>query len=157
MEKKKMTKVKYWCSVPGLNQMYKKHKADAGFDLCAAGEVVLRPNEPVLVPTGLHVGIPEGWVGIVKSRSGLASKGIQVDAGVVDSGYTGEVKVLLQLVTGDQDRTERVVAGVRIAQLVVVPCLLEAEAVEGPEDLGDTERGASGFGSTGGMDSIPGV
>jgi len=124
------------------------HGDDAGFDLCACEPAELGPGERASVGTGIAVAIPEGQAGLVLPRSGLALRhGISlVNApGLIDSGYRGEVRVLLL----NTDRTESfsVAPGDRIAQLVIVRH--EApELVEVP-DLGDTVRGAGGFGSTG--------
>lgn len=117
-----------------------------GLDLASCMGFDLGPGESRLVPTCLIVAIPKGWVGLIWPRSGLDAKhGITTRAGVVDSDYRGEVKVLLH---NTSDKPHRVLSGERIAQLVVVPCLTE---VVGVSDLGDmrTARGAGGFGSTG--------
>ena len=124
------------------------HRDDAGFDLCAAEAAELGPGERASVGTGIAVGIPEGHAGLVLPRSGLAMRhGIAlVNApGLIDSGYRGEVRVLLL----NTDRTESFVVGEgdRIAQLLIVrheaPELLEVQ------ELGGTARGGGGFGSTG--------
>jgi dUTP pyrophosphatase len=120
---------------------------DAGLDLRAAEPVMLEPGGRRLVPTGFAVAIPEGHAGFVLPRSGLAmDKGVTVlnSPGLIDSGYRGELKVLLinhgALAVG----IER---GERIAQLVVQP-VAHARLVEG-ERLPDSARGTGGFGSTG--------
>jgi dUTP pyrophosphatase len=120
---------------------------DAGLDLRASEAVTLEPGERRLVPTGLAVAIPEGHAGFVLPRSGLAMhKGVTVlnAPGLIDSGYRGELKVLLinhgALAVG----LER---GERIAQLVVQP-VARARLVEG-QRLPDSARGDGGFGSTG--------
>jgi dUTP pyrophosphatase len=124
------------------------HDDDAGLDLCAAEAVDLAPGARASVGTGIAVAIPEGRAGLVLPRSGLAVRhGISlVNApGLIDSGYRGELRVLLL----NTDRRESFSVGVgdRIAQLVIVrhesPELVEVE------DLGQTSRGAGGFGSTG--------
>ena len=124
------------------------HDDDAGFDLCAAEALELAPGERASVGTGIAVAIPEGQAGLVLPRSGLAVRhGISlVNApGLIDSGYRGELRVLLL----NTDRTESFSVGVgdRIAQLVIV----RHESLEVVEvaDLGQTPRGAGGFGSTG--------
>ncbi len=123
--------------------------ASAGVDLRAAVEadLVLRPGERVLVPTGLVLEIPAGYEGQIRPRSGLAlAHGVTLanSPGTIDSDYRGEVKVLL-IHLGDAPLT--VARGDRIAQLVVAP----VEAVEWEEapELGPSDRGAGGFGSTG--------
>ena len=98
------------------------------------------------IPTGIAMQIPEGCVGLVQPRSGFAfSRGVDHLAGVIDADYTGEIKLLLT--SHAKNAVHRVIPGQRIAQIVIVPCLLcEAEAVD---ELLETERGEDGFGSTG--------
>ncbi|HSP71902.1 MAG TPA: dUTP diphosphatase [Gaiellaceae bacterium] len=123
------------------------YDGDAGLDLSACERVELGPGERATVPTGLAVAIPEGYAGFVQPRSGLAARhGISIvnTPGLVDSGYRGELKVILL----NTDAAERFVVepGMRIAQLVVVPVpgihLVEVE------DLPESERGVRGFGSS---------
>ena len=117
---------------------------DAGYDLAAPHDWVIHPGERATIPVGWTVAIPTGWVGLIQERSGLAMRaGLAVLGGVIDSGYRGEMAVIA-VNTGEERIDIR--AGDRIAQLVIVPCL-HAESVE-VEDLDETERGASGFGST---------
>lgn len=125
------------------------HPGDAGFDVAASEAVVLLPGERALVPTGLAIAIPEGFAGLVVPRSGLAIRhGISVvnGPGLYDSGYRGEMAVILI-----NHGTERVPieVGDRIAQLVIVavPEVTWQEVDELPE----SQRGADGFGSTGGF------
>ncbi|MBQ4099342.1 MAG: dUTP diphosphatase [Clostridia bacterium] len=120
----------------------------AGGDLYNAGDdVVISPSETVLIGTGLAVEIPEGYVGLVYARSGLASKCGLAPAnkvGVIDSDYRGEIKVAL---FNHSKETRTVLKGERIAQMVIAPYLkVEYEEVE---ELSSTERGEGGFGSTG--------
>jgi dUTP pyrophosphatase len=120
---------------------------DAGLDLRASEAVTLEPGERRLVPTGLAVAIPEGHAGFVLPRSGLAMhRGVTVlnAPGLIDSGYRGELKVLLINHGAEAVSIER---GERIAQLVVQP-VARARLVEG-ERLPDSARGEGGFGSTG--------
>jgi len=120
---------------------------DAGLDLRATEAVTLAPGERRLVPTGLAVAIPEGHAGFVLPRSGLAmQKGVTVlnAPGLIDSGYRGELKVLLINHGADAAAIER---GERVAQLVIQP-VTHARLVE-TERLPDSARGAGGFGSTG--------
>lgn len=121
----------------------------AGADLRAALEspLVLGPGERSAVPTGLHLEIPQGWEGQVRPRSGLAlSKGITClnSPGTIDSDYRGEVKVIL--INLGREPVE-IGPGERIAQLVLAP-VARAAFVE-VASIGETERGAGGFGSTG--------
>jgi dUTP pyrophosphatase len=120
---------------------------DAGLDLRASESVTLGPGERRLVPTGLAVAIPEGHAGFVLPRSGLAMhKGVTVlnAPGLIDSGYRGELKVLL---INHGAEAVGIGRGERIAQLVVQP-VAHARLVEG-ERLPDSARGEGGFGSTG--------
>ena len=123
------------------------HPGDAGLDLSAVEAVRLGPGERAAVPTGLAVAIPDGWVGLVHPRSGLARRhGLTVAnaPGTIDAGYRGEVQVLL--VNLGSDPVE-VAAGERVAQLLLQE-VGRARIVE-VVDLDDTARGAGGFGSTG--------
>ena len=123
------------------------YDGDAGLDLPAADGLVLAPGERAVVGTGLAVAVPEGHAGFVQPRSGLAAKhGITIvnAPGLVDSGYRGEVKVVL-LNTGDEPF--RVEPGMRIAQFVVLP-VAAVEPVEVSE-LPESERAERGHGSSG--------
>jgi dUTP pyrophosphatase len=123
------------------------YDGDAGLDLSACDRVELAPGERAVVGTGLAVAIPEGYAGFVQPRSGLAARnGITIvnSPGLVDSGYRGEVMVIL-LNTGAAPFV--VEPGMRIAQLVVLPAPVVA-AVE-YDRLPETERGARGHGSSG--------
>jgi dUTP pyrophosphatase len=120
---------------------------DAGLDLRASEFASLEPGERRLVPTGLAVAIPEGHAGFVVPRSGLAmQKGVTVlnAPGLIDSGYRGELKVLLINHGGEVVAIAR---GERIAQLVIQP-VASVTLVE-VERLPDSPRGVGGFGSTG--------
>lgn len=121
----------------------------AGLDLCAAtaGTQVLAPGERAAIPTGMVVVIPEGFEGQVRPRSGLALRhGVTVinAPGTIDSDYRGELKVLLWNAGQEPFAIER---GMRIAQLVVAPVVQVRIAVT--DEVGMTERGEGGFGSTG--------
>ncbi len=124
------------------------HAGDAGLDLHALEEVVLQPGERISVGTGVAVEIPDGLAGLVLPRSGLARRhGIAlVNApGLIDSGYRGEVQVLL--LNTDRSSPVGLRAGERIAQLVLVA--VEAAAVEEVSELAGSDRGEGGFGSSG--------
>lgn len=124
------------------------HDGDAGLDLHALEEVLLAPGQRASVPTGIAVEIPPGQAGLVLPRSGLAARhGISVvnAPGLIDSGYRGEVHVLL--LNTDREQPFAVAAGDRIAQLVLVRVELPM-AIE-VASLTDSERGAGGFGSSG--------
>ena len=125
--------------------LFKKHHFDAGFDIESAERVIIPAGSSALISTGLHIEIPAGCVGKIWSRSGLSVKyNIEVGAGVIDHGYTGEVKVHLYNHGYDP---YKVAAGDRIAQLVVLPIMLPTIVVV--DKLDDSARGDGGFGSTG--------
>lgn len=140
---------------PGLPLPSYAHPGDAGADLHAATDVTLAPGERALVPTGLALALPEGHVGLVHPRSGLAARhGISIvnAPGTIDAGYRGEVQVCL--VNTDREATFVVRRGDRIAQLVVQRCETAVfEEVDDVADLGASDRGAGGYGSTGGFAS----
>jgi dUTP pyrophosphatase len=124
------------------------HSGDAGLDLSACETVAIAPGERATVGTGLAVAIPDDHAGLVVPRSGLAQRhGLSIvnTPGVIDSGYRGEIRVIL--VNTDREHGFTVEPGMRIAQLLVVP----ARAVEVVEvsELAATRRGESGFGSSG--------
>ncbi len=121
----------------------------AGADLYAALDkaIAIEAGQTVLVPTGVAMEIPEGFVGLVFARSGLATKKGLAPAnkvGVIDSDYRGEIMVALHNHSG---KSAQVLAGERIAQIVLMPYL--TAQFETAQELSDTERGSGGFGSTG--------
>jgi dUTP pyrophosphatase len=123
------------------------YEGDAGLDLAACERVELAPGGRATVGTGLAVAIPEGYAGFVQPRSGLAAKhGITIvnTPGLVDSGYRGELKVIL--LNTDSRNTFVVEPGMRIAQLVVM--LVPGVAPVEVEELPESERGVRGFGSS---------
>jgi len=123
------------------------YSGDAGLDLSACERVELGPGERATVGTGLAVAIPEGYAGFVQPRSGLAARhGITIvnAPGLVDSGYRGELRVVL--LNTDRAAPFVVEPGMRIAQLVVMPVAV-AGLVE-VEDLPESDRGVRGFGSS---------
>jgi dUTP pyrophosphatase len=125
------------------------HPGDAGAYLVAAEDVVLAPGERRLVPTGIAIALPDGYVGLVHPRSGLAHRlGVTVlnAPGTVDAGYRGEIKV--NLVNHDPAATVKISRGDRIAQLLVQR--VERAAFRPVDELPETVRGAGGHGSTGG-------
>ncbi len=132
---------------PGLPMPARAREDDAGLDLCAAEAVTIEPGGRVLVPTGIALAIPPGYAGFVLPRSGLALRhGVTLlnTPGLVDSGYRGEIKVLLV----NHDRAVVTVArGDRIAQLVVQR-VEPTELIE-VDELPSSDRGTGGFGSTG--------
>ena len=123
------------------------YEGDAGLDLAACERHELGPGERAVVGTGLAVEIPAGYAGFVQPRSGLAAKhGITIlnSPGLVDSGYRGEVRIIL--LNTDQTKTFVVEPGMRIAQLVVQA--VEAVELDEVGELAESERGARGFGSS---------
>ncbi len=125
------------------------HPGDAGADLVAARDVDIAPGERALVPTGIAIALPDGYVGLVHPRSGLAHRlGVTVlnAPGTIDAGYRGEI--LVNLVNHDRVITAKISRGDRIAQLVVQR--VERAHFHGVDHLPDTVRGAGGHGSTGG-------
>ena len=128
----------------------KSRKTDAGYDLYAEEDIALYPEDTKLISTGIAFGIPAGYAGLIWDRSGLGSKGIHRHAGVVDSSYRGEVKVCLSNSLSGHHSAENIYfisKGDRIAQILFqkVP---HFDLVE-TEELDDTDRGSSGFGSSG--------
>jgi dUTP pyrophosphatase len=123
------------------------YAGDAGLDLASCERVELGPGERATVATGLAVAIPEGYAGFVQPRSGLASRhGITIvnTPGLVDSGYRGELKVIL--LNTDATQVFVVEPGMRIAQLVVMQ-VPEIDPIE-VDELPASERGERGFGSS---------
>ena len=117
---------------------------DAGLDLCAIERVVLSPGEARAVPTGLAIQLPPGYEAQVRPRSGLALKNsITVNFGTIDPGYRGEIRVIMFNLGRDDYVVKQ---WDRIAQLIIA----RYESIEWEEgDLGDSERGEGGFGSSG--------
>lgn len=121
-------------------------EGDAGLDIRACIEdketVLLLPGRTHKISTGIKLGIPKGFCGFVKERSGLGTKfGFKLVCGVIDSGYRGEVMVAFTV-----DEELEIVNGDRIAQIVFLPVLTKTKTVT---KLSETERGESGFGSSG--------
>jgi dUTP pyrophosphatase len=125
------------------------HPGDAGADLVAAADVEIPPGARALVPTGIAIALPDGYVGLVHPRSGLAARlGVTVlnAPGTVDAGYRGEI--LVNLVNHDRETPAKISRGDRIAQLVVQR--VERAHFHVVADLADSRRGGGGHGSTGG-------
>ncbi|MBB1483321.1 dUTP diphosphatase [Tessaracoccus sp. MC1865] len=126
------------------------HPGDAGADLRTTEDVVLAPGERRLVGTGVAVAIPDGHVGLVTPRSGLAARaGLSIvnSPGVIDAGYRGEIKVCL--INLDLHNPIRLLAGDRVAQLLIMPFV--TASFTPVDDLDETSRGIGGYGSTGGF------
>lgn len=132
---------------------------DSGMDLSALEDVMLVPGVPTYIDTGIAVAVPEGYESQVRPRSSFSRRGIVTSFGTCDAGYRGSIGVILTL----QKLTQagpvfevnatlpvEIKAGERIAQLVIAPVTRAAlDVVSSVEELGETERGAGGWGSTG--------
>jgi len=126
------------------------HPGDAGADLLTTVDVTLAPGERALVPTGIAIALPHGYVALVHPRSGLAARhGLSIvnTPGTVDAGYRGEIKVLL--INLDQHDPIVLRRGDRVAQLVIQR--VESARFVDDEVLPESVRGAGGYGSTGGF------
>jgi len=125
------------------------HDGDAGLDLYAAASVDIPPGQRLLIPTGVAVGIPEGYAGFVQPRSGLALRsGLSLvnTPGLIDSHYRGEIKIIA--INLDPLTTISICRGDKIAQLVIQR--VERVEIAEVDELDATVRGEGGFGSTGG-------
>jgi len=120
------------------------HEGDAGLDLFSVVDMVLEKGAVAAVPTGIQMAIPEGYAGLIWDKSGVSLKGVHRLAGVVDSGYRGEVKVVMVNLGDDPFKVEK---GMKIAQMLIQP--VAGVVVREVEALGETRRGKGGFGSTG--------
>ena len=120
------------------------HETDAGLDLRSPEAVVIEPKGSVCIDTGVHIELPKGTVGMLKSKSGLNVNHGITSEGVIDVGYTGSIMVKLY---NHSDKAYTVNRGDKISQLVIMPIFTpELEVVD---ELEETERGNGGFGSTG--------
>jgi dUTP pyrophosphatase len=122
------------------------HETDAGADLRAAEDYIIRPHTAELVDTGIRIAIPQGYFGMVVSRSGHGKHRISLAnrVGIIDSDYRGNIMVRLENL-GDTDFVIKRLD--RVAQLIITPCLLPDFVLS--EELDQTARGTGGFGSTG--------
>ena len=121
------------------------HSGDAGMDLFSVENITIKPGERIVCRTGIAMKIPDGYVGLIWDKSGIASKdGIKTMGGVIDSGYRGEIGVVLQNLSRENYEIKR---GDKIAQMLIQK--VESPQIEEIEELNDTERGEGGFGSTG--------
>lgn len=129
---------------PGAVMPERAHTNDAGLDLFAMETVYIAPHSRETVDTGVHVAIPNGFVGMLTSKSGLMRKNGITCRGTIDPGYTGTVQAIM---FNHSDKAYKVEKGSKVTQLVifpmVIPELLEVDEME------ETERGANGFGSSG--------
>jgi dUTP pyrophosphatase len=139
--------------VPDLPLPAYAHAGDAGADLVAACDVDLAPGARTMVPTGVAIALPDGYVGLIHPRSGLAARvGVTVlnAPGTVDAGYRGEI--LVNLINLDRTNPVKISRGDRIAQLVVQR--VERAVFHVVDELDDSVRGDGGHGSTGGHESL---
>lgn len=121
------------------------HEGDAGMDIFASETVEIAPSARIAVPTGIAMAVPQGFVALVWDKSGRAlNDGLKTMAGVIDSGYRGEVKIV---VLNTADTLVTIHAGEKIAQILIQS--VETPIITEVESLDDTERGSGGFGSTG--------
>jgi len=130
---------------------------DAGLDLYASADIFIPFAETRVIPTSVAIGVPSGYVGKIEDRSSLASKGLRTGGGVVDHGYTGEVKVVIHNITnvdfGEIDLKTienpgyQIKKGDKIAQLLLYR--IETPSVILVDSLEESERGIYGFGSSG--------
>lgn len=121
------------------------YASDAGLDLYAVEDTIVPAHGRVMITTGLSVAVPEGYVGLVWDRSSLPAKfGLHILAGVIDSGFRGELKLVV-LNTSDQDY--KITASDKVAQFLIQP-VAHVEVLE-VEKLPPSERGQGGFGSSG--------
>jgi dUTP pyrophosphatase len=130
----------------GAKMPTKAHKTDAGFDLYARDTQIIGAKESATFDTGVHIELPIGTVGMLKSKSGLNVRyGITSEGGVIDVGYTGSIVVKLYNHSGTDYKVN---AGDKITQLVILP-LADVGELELVDSLDETERGNGGFGSSG--------
>lgn len=128
----------------GATMPLRAHLSDAGYDLYARETRIIPARESAEFDTGVHMAIPKGYVGFLKSKSGLNCKHGITGEGVIDSGYTGSIKVKLYNNSGYDYTVEK---GDKITQIVILP--IYTPELKLVEQLDETERGNGGFGSTG--------
>jgi len=122
------------------------NQGDAGMDFYASETIIIDPNHRTLVSTGIMMAIPQGFVGLIWDKSGIATKhGIKTMAGVIDCGYRGEIKILLHNLSTESYTIEK---GTKIAQMLIQP-VEQREIIEVDDLDTNTERGEGGFGSSG--------
>ena len=140
MAPRKITKIQFKVGPKGIIPC-RAHASDAGYDLYASEDVLLWGNRPKKVSTDISVVLPPDTVGDIRPRSSLNARGVNVAYGTVDSGYRGELKVVMSA------PFYKVHKGDKIAQLVVLPLVKTASEVV--TELPPSDRGEGGFGSTG--------
>ena len=141
--------MKFFIEAKGYDVAH-EYKEDAGYDLRTPKDIMIYGHDSTIIETGVHVQIPSGYVGMLKSKSGLNVKNSITGEGVIDSGYTGEIVVKLY---NNSNFIKTFNAGDKIIQLVVLPVLTEdIEYCESLDELirsSNGSRGSNGFGSTG--------
>ncbi len=121
------------------------HPGDAGMDLFSAEDIAINSGERIVCKTGVAMQIPEGYAGLIWDKSGIAAKnGIKTMGGVIDSGYRGEIGIVMQNLSKDVYNIKK---GEKIAQMLIQR--VESPEIVEVEELSDTSRGDGGFGSTG--------
>lgn len=128
----------------GAKMPTRAHTHDAGLDLFAMHNAVIRPHERATLNTGCHFEIPVGYVGLLTSKSGLMAKQGLTSRGTIDAGYTGAIQVVL---FNHSDKAVTIKKGEKISQLVILPII--TPELEQVDSLEETDRGNGGFGSTG--------
>ena len=126
----------------GAKMPTRAHSTDAGADIYSAEDIVIPKGQWKTVKTGVHIEIPNGYFGLLASKSGLNSKHGITSRGVIDEGYSGEILAIMQNIGPDY----QIKKGDKITQLIIIPCV-SAEFEEANITAGD--RGDNGFGSTG--------
>jgi dUTP pyrophosphatase len=139
MDKKIKVKLRNFAYEP-----IRAHTEDAGLDLRSPYDIGILPGDSVSIDTGVHIAIPKGYVGMLKSKSGLNVKYGITSEGVIDAGYTGSIVVKLY---NNSSKAYGIEKGDKISQLVIMPII--TPEIEYVDSLDDTERGSSGFGSSG--------
>ena len=129
---------------PGAIMPTRAHETDAGLDLYSPVRKIIRANDWEVIDTGVHVEIPEGYVGMITSKSGLMAKEGITSRGTIDCGYTGSIKAVL---FNHSQAGYIVENGQKITQLVIMPII--TPDLELVDRLEETDRGCSGFGSSG--------
>lgn len=129
---------------PGAKMPTRAHELDAGYDLYSTHDAIIMQNASGRFDTGVHVQIPAGYVGFLKSKSGLNVKNGLQSEGVIDAGYTGSIMVKLY---NQSPKAALIAKGEKISQLVIMPII--TPELEQVDSLEATDRGDNGFGSTG--------
>ena len=129
---------------PGAKMPTRAHEHDVGYDLYSMEDIMILERGNHCIDTGVHIEIPVGYAGMLKSKSGLNVKENITSDGVIDPGYTGSICVKLY---NNGDRAVRIRKGQKISQLVIMPVI--TPELELTDSLEETERGSGGFGSTG--------